>query len=82
MSRSRKKVWGWTDHRTPHSRSAKRFANKKVRHARGVPNGGAYKKVFCSWDICDYKFLYFSRNRVREDAERLLGGRIYKYYNK
>jgi hypothetical protein len=82
MSRSRKKVWGWTDHRSPHSRIAKRFANKKVRHAGGIPNGGAYKKLFCSWDICDYKFLYFHRGRAEEEAERLLGGRIYKYYNK
>ncbi len=31
MSRSRKKVWGWTDHRAQSSKIDKRFANKKVR---------------------------------------------------
>jgi len=82
MSRSRKKVWGWTDHKSPHSKIAKRFANKKARHTKGIQNGGAYKKVFCSWDICDYKFLCFRRSQVEKEAERLYGGQIYKYYRK
>jgi len=53
---SRKKVWGWTDHKSPRSKIAKRFANKKARNTKGIQNGGAYKQVFCSWDICDSKF--------------------------
>ncbi len=32
----------------------KRFANKKVRKMKTFAvNGNAYKKLFCSWDICD-----------------------------
>jgi uncharacterized protein YigE (DUF2233 family) len=61
---------------------SKRFANKKVRHTKGIQNGGAYKKVFCSWDICDYKFLYFRRSQLKEEAEWLYGGQIYRYYRK
>jgi hypothetical protein len=82
MSRSRKKVWGWTDHQSPYSKIAKRYANKKVRHTEDIRSGGAYKKLFCSYDICDYKFLYFIINEAIEDANRLLEGRIYKYYGK
>ncbi|UCF98550.1 MAG: hypothetical protein JSV89_03205 [Spirochaetaceae bacterium] len=68
MSRSRKKVWGWTDHRSPHSKIAERLTNKKVRHTESFPNGGAYKKIFCSWETYDYEFLYFHRSQVdRED---------------
>jgi len=82
MSRSRKRVWGFTDHRSPHSRIAKRFANKKVRHTAEIQNGGAYRKVFSSWDICDYKFLYFRRSDLDGAADGLYRGRIYKYYTK
>jgi len=46
---------------------------QKERHTMGVQNGGAYKKVFCSGDICDYKFLCFRRRRVEKEAERLYG---------
>lgn len=35
-------------------RFAKRLANRTVRKARDVPNGGAYRKVFQSYDIYDY----------------------------
>lgn len=38
---------------------AKRQANKAVRKYKGfIPNGGAFKKIYCSYDICDYKFMY------------------------
>ena len=81
MSRSQKKTWGWTDHQTPNSSRQKRFANKKVRRTRDIPNGGAHKKLYCSYDICDYKFLYFSIVKVREHVQ-LFGGKIYKFYQK
>lgn len=33
----------------------KKFANKRVRNYKGeIPNGKAYKKIYNSWDICDY----------------------------
>jgi hypothetical protein len=58
MSRSRKK--------RPHvkqgsgskwKRKAKKFANKAVtRYDAPIPPGGFYKKLFNSWDICDWNF--------------------------
>lgn len=32
---------------------AKRLSNKKVRRYKGISVGCQYKKIFCSWDICD-----------------------------
>ena len=81
MSRSRKKTWGWTDHKTPNSKQQKRAANKTVRRSWDIPNGCAYKKLYCSYDICDYKFLYFSMIEVREHM-KLFGWKIYKFYQK
>ena len=37
-----------------YKRYAKRQANKRVRRSAGVPDGGGYKKIYCSWDISDY----------------------------
>lgn len=37
----------------------KRVANKKVRKDWNIPDGGSFKKVFCSYDIVDYKFVYY-----------------------
>lgn len=34
----------------------KRNANKCVRNHKDVPNGGKFKRCFCSWNICDYRF--------------------------
>ena len=53
MSRSWKKVWGFVD-RSP---TAKKYANKKVRRTQDVPNGKAYKKLYDSYNICDYALL-------------------------
>jgi hypothetical protein len=82
MSRSYKKTAGWTDHKSPWSKIAKRFANKNVRNAIEIPNGGAYKKFYCSWNICDYKFLYFSKKEVKRDVGRIGHYRQYRYYMK
>ena len=34
----------------------KRMASKAVRRCKHIDSGGAYKKVFCSYSICDYIF--------------------------
>ena len=35
----------------------KRYANKVVRQFKGeLANGKAYRRLYNSWDICDYKF--------------------------
>jgi hypothetical protein len=57
VSRSFKKTPGFCD-RSPFN---KRQANKRVRKDWTLAGGGAYRKCFESWDICDYRFLFFSR---------------------
>ncbi len=53
MARSRKNVGVYKD-RNPW---AKRQANKKVRRYKGVLcNGKMYRKLYCSYDICDWIF--------------------------
>ena len=61
MSRSFKKVPGFCD-RDPY---AKRLANRKVRRDWTVPNGGGYRKAYESWDICDFRFLFFNEAEIR-----------------
>jgi len=36
----------------------KRLANKAVRRTKNIVNGGTYRKVYCSWMICDFKFRW------------------------
>jgi len=53
MSRSYKKNPIVKDHNS--GRIGKKFANKKVRNVNTfIPNGNAYKKLFCSYNIHDY----------------------------
>ena len=63
MSRSYKHVPCCKDH----TRGMKKCANRYIRrNYLVVPSGMAYKKLFCSWNICDYKFIRsfsFSRKR-------------------
>lgn len=37
----------------------KRWASRKVRHAKDVPNFGGYKKIYESWDINDFSLVEF-----------------------
>jgi hypothetical protein len=60
MSRSRKKSPIVKD---PANKGMKRLANKKVRRTNNIPSGKAYKKVFESWDISDYRWIW-----TKEDA--------------
>jgi hypothetical protein len=57
VSRSFKKTPGFCD-RNPFN---KRQANKRVREDWTIASGGAYRRRFESWNICDYMFLYFTR---------------------
>lgn len=62
MSRSYRKNLIWTQLQTRNSWAgprAKRHANKKIRKYKGyIPNGMAYKKLYCSWNICDWRFSH------------------------
>lgn len=58
MSRSYKKTAGYCD-RNPFMKS---YANRVVRRKPTnytIANGSAYRKEMCSYDICDWKSLYF-----------------------
>lgn len=60
MSRSYKKHPRVKD---KNSKGMKRYANKKVRRTKDIPNGKAYRKVFESWNISDYQWIW-----TREEA--------------
>lgn len=46
-------------------RDAKRSANRAVRVSEDVPNGKAYRKYSCSWDIVDYKCYWPEETKAR-----------------
>jgi len=47
-------------------RGAKRVANKKVRRADIVPDGGGYKRLYEQYNICDFAYYYFGKQMPRE----------------
>ena len=49
----------------------KRFANKRVRHVKDIGNFSYYKKVFCTYDVCDYKSTYFKSTHVKDYLQDL-----------
>ena len=65
MSRSYKKAFYSDQGNASHS---KRQASKRVRHTDDVGDGRSYKKHYCSWDICDHKYLSeYEQNQHKED---------------
>ncbi|OCT16865.1 hypothetical protein A8709_00685 [Paenibacillus pectinilyticus] len=67
MSRSYKKSPVCTDHTSPRTKWAKRQAAKAVRRHDGfIENGRSYRKLFCSWNICDYRFYQTKEKAVFE----------------
>lgn len=79
MSRSYKKFPCVTDSRTPGTKHSKRFANKKVRHTKNIPSGGAYKQIYESWDIRDYKWIW-TWQEAKEDWEEKENSYLRKHY--
>jgi hypothetical protein len=57
MSHSFKHAIGFCD-RNPYF---KKLANKKVRRTPELPNGKSYKKIFESYDISDFKCLFYKK---------------------
>lgn len=45
------------------SREAKRFANKVVRRAKDVADHAYYKRLYSSWNICDWSYRVEKPNR-------------------
>jgi hypothetical protein len=72
MSRSYKRTPGYTcGYGGMYRRFAKRLANKRVRKNNDISNGSSFRKLYESWDICDYRFLYFSRREIEKSIWRL-----------
>lgn len=88
MSRSYKKTPVYKDstRKGPTYKSGKQIANRIIRRKADIPNGGGYRKAYCSWNISDYMFrkdekelkrdwdrndpLIRSRFRTYKDAHR------------
>jgi len=67
MSRSYKKYPSGKCERS--CKKGQRFANKTIRQYNDViPNGKVYKRLYCSWDICDYKFVAFTKDEQQRCA--------------
>lgn len=56
MSRSYRKPVAKDGYGSKWKKKAKRHANRRVRRADEVADGGSYRKEYNSWDICDFKF--------------------------
>jgi len=56
MSRSYKKPYVKDGYGSKRKRFRKNYANRVVRNSKNVPDGKAFKKFFCSYNICDYQF--------------------------
>ena len=58
MSRSHKRnpICKDSTRKGPTFKSGKQIANRNVRHVPDLPNGGGYRKAFCSYNISDYLF--------------------------
>ena len=64
MSRSRRKPW-ITDYFSS-KYFEKRLANKRIRrYNRFIPNGNSFKKLYPSWNICDYKWLEEDNKKIK-----------------
>jgi len=91
MSRSYKKHPFCTDGHRNSTQESKKCANKKVKHyKKGLPNGSAYKKLSCSYDIHDYisrwswqeaKNDYFNENTRWKDEYHSLK-EFYRFWKK
>ena len=67
MSRSYKHFPVVKDQTGPDKRYAKRLASKAVRrYQKGISVGAMYRKLFCSWDINDFRFYRTLAAAIRE----------------
>lgn len=83
MSRSYKRIPCCKDHNL----GAKRLANKKVRRNNwSILAGNSYKKIFCSYSICDYKFLdsflEYKNSHEKYNGKRYSDKELYKKWYK
>jgi hypothetical protein len=72
--------------KTHHNRGVRR-RNKVAVHKDHesydyLPSGGGYKKAYCPWDICDWKWIFHSEHEVREHLEKDYASKRYFYFMK
>jgi hypothetical protein len=84
MSRSHKKTAGFTDNSC--SKQNKRIANRTVRRRSkkfwDLPmDGNVYRKMYESWNICDFRFLAHTKQEV-EHMKSFYEGKEYRLYMK
>ena len=79
MSRSYKKHGEMV--KQQNTRGQKKFANRRVRRHMDAlpPKGKSYKKLFSSWEICDYKWIWTKEDAIREWNEAHSTPSEYKY---
>ncbi|GGG14815.1 hypothetical protein GCM10010912_69040 [Paenibacillus albidus] len=67
MSRSVKRQPVFSDQQKHGASWAKMQAAKAVRRYPGeIPRGKWYRKLYCSWNICDYSFYTTKEQAVQE----------------
>ena len=81
MSRSRKRTPCFVSEGHKHIHWAKRQANKKVRSSKNVPNGKAYRKLYCTWNIRDWKWVLHNNIEIEDFLKKDLYER-YEIYMK
>lgn len=63
MSRSKKHIPSYSDYSRNYTKWSKRQASKKVRRYYDLTDGKLFRKVYNSWNIFDYKGMWFSDMR-------------------
>lgn len=67
MSRSFKKVPGYKDRNPWYKRHANRIVRRR-QNWRKIGSGKDYKKLVCSYDICDWSWFYFTDKEIIKHA--------------
>jgi len=55
------------------NKKGKKLSNRRVRYSKIISNGGFYKKLYESWNICDYKNYWYSRHSFWEWCKEYCG---------
>lgn len=64
MSRSYYKYPSFKDYSRSYTSWAKRQASKAVRRNWNIGDGSEYKKVYCRYNIFDYRWTYYTDQEV------------------
>ena len=81
MSRSYYKYPSFKDYSRNHTRWAKRQASKAVRRDWNIGDGSDYKKVYCRYNIFDYRFTYYTNQEIL-DSLYVEEDKLYKVKNR